>query len=206
MHLTLNLKNNCHQHRNARSASGETVMESVDGVMRSVNAFMLANSWGAVNFSWTFMPTLIEGTESCSGTSSPNAGNLATEAYAGALAGGYNSSGYDYFMVYFPYCSNIGWAGLADVGGTRTWINGHEMPAYVLSHELGHNFGAYHANWGSSGSPYSLMGNGPLPEGHFNVAGKEVFDWVPHDAIAHIPRLSTYSGESRCSTIGMLCL
>jgi len=132
------------------------------------------------------MPTLIEGTESCSGTSSPNAGNLATEAYAGALAGGYNSSGYDYFMVYFPYCSNIGWAGLADVGGTRTWINGHEMPAYVLSHELGHNFGAYHANWGSSGSPYSLMGSAPLPEGHFNVAGKEVFDWVPHDAIVHV--------------------
>src|SRR5262249_12471004 len=45
----------------------------------------------------------------------------------------------------FPYTSQCDWAGLAELSGHRTWING-ELDLRVIGHELGHNFGLHHAS------------------------------------------------------------
>lgn len=55
------------------------------------------------------------------------------------------TSSAQHLLVYFPYRSDCGWAGLGTVGGSRTWINGYPY-VEVSAHELGHNFGIGHAN------------------------------------------------------------
>ncbi|MDP8905383.1 MAG: M12 family metallo-peptidase [Chloroflexota bacterium] len=72
---------------------------------------------------------------------------IATAARAAATADGVVLSNYTNFSYVFPRVSSCGWGGLANVNGVNSWINGTSaMGVYVPSHELGHNFGAHHAN------------------------------------------------------------
>ncbi len=69
----------------------------------------------------------------------------ANEARAKAAAAGVSLSGYQYTVYAFPQAASCGWAGLAYLPGTGSWING-AMTLRVVSHELGHNFGVHHAS------------------------------------------------------------
>ena len=48
-------------------------------------------------------------------------------------------------MYLFPELNSCAWAGLGDIAGPETWINGF-VSLRVMGHELGHNFGVHHAN------------------------------------------------------------
>jgi hypothetical protein len=80
---------------------------------------------------------------------STNAGcnytSWANEARAKATAAGVPLSNYQYTVYAFPQISGCGWAGLAYLPGTTSWING-SMTLRVVGHELGHNFGVHHAS------------------------------------------------------------
>ena len=53
-------------------------------------------------------------------------------------------------IVAFSYTSNIGWLGLAGVGGKGNLLNGAFF-FQEAAHELGHNYGLLHANlWRST--------------------------------------------------------
>jgi hypothetical protein len=69
----------------------------------------------------------------------------ASQARAKAAAAGVDLSGYQYTVYAFPQASSCGWAGLAYLPGTGSWING-AMTLRVVGHELGHNFGVHHAS------------------------------------------------------------
>jgi len=69
----------------------------------------------------------------------------ASEARAKAGAAGVTLSSYQYVVYAFPQTSSCGWAGLAYLPGTSSWING-AMTLRVVSHELSHNFGVHHAS------------------------------------------------------------
>ncbi|MBM2822070.1 MAG: hypothetical protein HW413_816 [Thermoleophilia bacterium] len=84
----------------------------------------------------------------------------ANEARAKAAAAGVSLSGYQYTVYAFPQASSCGWAGLAYLPGTGSWING-AMTLRVVSHELGHNFGVHHASTlacSSGGVPSTFTG------------------------------------------------
>ncbi len=53
-------------------------------------------------------------------------------------------NGFDYVMYWWPRTDACWWGGRGLIGGTTTWING-STDFGLLNHELGHNFGAWHA-------------------------------------------------------------
>jgi Gametolysin peptidase M11 len=69
----------------------------------------------------------------------------ASQARSKAAAAGVNLSAYQYVVYAFPQASSCGWAGLAYLPGTSSWING-AMSLRVVSHEVSHNLGVHHAS------------------------------------------------------------
>ncbi len=62
-----------------------------------------------------------------------------------ASSAGVDLSGYDHRIYIFPHVSACTWAGLADISGPISFING-TLSTRVIAHELGHNLGVHHAS------------------------------------------------------------
>lgn len=132
--------------------------------------------------------------------------NLASQAKKAVAADGVSLSGYGRIIYVFPK-SACSWYGLGTIGGwpSQSWING-SFVLHTVAHELGHNFGLYHANASDCGTSASIgdscstisygdtsdvMG-GKLP-GHFNAFQKERLGWLGYGASPPI-RTVTESG------------
>jgi hypothetical protein len=85
-----------------------------------------------------------------SGNTSCDYSTWASQANTAAQAAGVSLSGYTNIIYMFPKTSACSWSGLGTLGGSQTWINGLSTSLLVgvteVAHELGHNFGAHHAN------------------------------------------------------------
>lgn len=124
--------------------------------------------------------------------------SIATYAKQAASAAGANLSAYTRYVYAFPNnaCS---WWGLGSVGGnpSQAWING-SLALKVVSHEMGHNFGLYHAHTLECGS--TTLGStcttndygdtidtmGLSAAGHFNAFQKERLGWLNYGALPAI--------------------
>lgn len=70
------------------------------------------------------------------------------DAKTAAATDGFAAGDYDHVMYVFPRRpapSTCGWAGLAYMPGSESWING-DLSVRVIAHELGHNLGLNHAS------------------------------------------------------------
>jgi len=121
-----------------------------------------------------------------------DASKLATYAQQAATTAGVDLSAYTRYVYAFPN-NACGWWGLGSVGGSpsHAWING-SLALKVVGHEMGHNFGLYHAHSlecgtatiGSGcttndyGDGIDMMGGSAA--GHFNAFEKERLGWLDY--------------------------
>ena len=128
-------------------------------------------------------------------------GSLADTA---ATAAGYNINSFQNRYYVMPSNGACGWAGLAYVGFGRAWSNAVNA-LWVYGHELGHNFGLWHAgsvNCGAQvlggscgvaeyGDPFDVMGN--IRQMHFNAMQKAGLNWIPSTSVkTHSSGTQTY--------------
>ena len=149
--LLFNFSNNTSQPWTTSSVRGVVFdnSNSVDEYFRDASYGQLALS-GDV-FGWY---TIDSSNAGCQYTT------WANEARAKATAAGVPLASYQYTVYAFPSTSSCGWAGLAYLPGTGSWING-AMTLRVVSHELSHNFGVHHASTlacSSGGTPTTFTG------------------------------------------------
>jgi hypothetical protein len=106
----------------------------------SVSSYFQEESFGATSlsgdvFGWYTLPV----------SNSGCAIDLWTQAAnAAAAAAGVDLGNYQHIVYAFPLASSCGWAGLAEMPGSRVWING-SFVLRVIGHELSHNLGVHHA-------------------------------------------------------------
>ncbi len=130
---------------------------------------------------------------------------LAAQAQQAATNAGVNLASYNRYVYLFPNIAACGWAGLGSIGGrpSQAWINGYVTNLQVIGHEMGHNFGLYHAHSlvcsgvtiGSScstneyGDLYDMMGQ--WTASHFDAFHKEQLGWLNYGSSLPITTVSS---------------
>jgi uncharacterized delta-60 repeat protein len=134
-----------------------------------------------------------------------------SDAQAAAAAAGFTLNDYDRIGVVFSRLSalpgsQITFGGLGNIEGKNFWINS-SYSFRTVTHELGHNYGLYHAShWtvtdGNPVSPtgasdeygdiFDLMGDADTKEYHFSHWNKSLMQWIPDTSVATITTGGTY--------------
>ncbi|MGZ4818357.1 MAG: NEW3 domain-containing protein, partial [Terriglobales bacterium] len=136
--------------------------------------------------------------------SSCDTNTLASLAKQAATAAGVSLNNYKRIVYGFPQSNGCGWSGLGTVGGnpSSAWING-SFNLLVVGHEMGHNFGLYHAHslicpgttlgtncsTGEYGDPFDIMGN--YTASHFDAFHKEQIGWLNYGSSLPISTVSS---------------
>lgn len=132
---------------------------------------------------------------------------LLNDAREVARSYGYDLDNYHLDIVRFSSpgggCNGFGYAGQAYVRGKGCWMLSNSTGVQI--HELGHNYGVWHANYWTGlgdgiishgshveyGNPYDVMGSsGGL--GHFNIAFKNILDWAQDSYVHTVSTSGTY--------------
>lgn len=138
---------------------------------------------------------------------SRDASEVRNAARAAATAAGFNLNNYAFDLTCFGSVPGFAWAGLGYVGAPGSWIRAaYDTSGGVVAHELGHNFGLYHANfWDTGGNSilgagsnveygdsFDTMGNASAGRRHFNTRYKNYLDWLPNTYVRNALTNGTY--------------
>jgi hypothetical protein len=143
-----------------------------------------------------------------------NTGNDELHAAArSAASANFTLANYDRIVVLFSSLagfsgSKITYGGLASIGGPYVWVNG-EFDFRVVSHELGHTYGLYHAGFWevTDGNPISSGGTmkeygddfdtmganyADDPNTDFNPYYKNIIGWIANSQVQTVTTNGTY--------------
>lgn len=173
-------------------------------VMDSVNGFYTEGSYDLTSLLTTVTPLLtLPKTKWWYSTSGP--GGLSSDAREAARRAGYETANYNLDIVAFTSVPGFDFGGLASVHGKGIWLQSTGVG--VTSHELGHNYGLWHANlWDAStnfsavgpgtnleyGNIFDTMGSATAGNNQFNATHKNVLDWIPDTAVHNVTTNGVY--------------
>jgi hypothetical protein len=187
-----------------------TPAEAAKAIFKDANAFMLENSYQQTSFTgdvvgWYTLPATTTALQTSGGCDTQTIQN---QANAAATAAGVNLAGYRHLVYVFPQLSSCGFAGASDVGGnpSHSYING-DLTTHVVTHELGHALGVWHAHFlfcGPAilgplssctaveyGDPGDVMGSINDYAAHYNAFQKERLGWLNYGASTAIITATT---------------
>lgn len=175
----------------------EESVSTVDAraLMDQVSEFILANSYGAASLQVTVTDLLMlpYSLNRYSGLSDPGTllATILQDARAAAQDAGYDVDAFDLDGVLAS--PSVAPTNCARVGNRGLVLR--DSDANTACHEIGHNFGLWHANaWLTSdgsilgegsnveyANPFDTMGLGVME--HFNACSKFALGWLPHTAV-----------------------
>ncbi len=172
--------------------------------MNGVDAYYVQNSYDLTSLDPTVAPLVtLPQLKAWYATIGP--GQLLADAREATRLAGYDTKNYDRDIVAFTSVPGYGFGGLAYVGGKGVWLQ--SMGTGVTAHELGHNYGLWHANFWDTitnasmvgpgtnleyGNIYDTMGAGGAGIYQFNAAHKGKLDWLKADAVQVIASNGVY--------------
>jgi hypothetical protein len=168
----------------------------------SVNTYLQESSFGRVSLVGDVLGwyTIDDSSKGC------RFARWARAALQAAIADGHYAS-YQHYVFVFPHAPGCTWAGMAELPGTKAWING-ELTMRVVGHELGHNLGAHHASGlhctedgrrvavsdrcmlEEYGDPFDIMGGGAR---HMSNWNKAKLGWLSPSNLATASASGTYT-------------
>jgi plastocyanin len=194
---------------------GEPISQSAaeTSINSTCNQFFDANSYGKTSMTTVVTPTLRLPRTRAEYLDGGAYVQLRTDALNAARDAGFEPNAYSNDIVAFAQTFS-GWAGRGYVGSRGTWLNG-SFSLRVTAHELGHNYGAFHANyWSTSGlapigpgssteygNPFDLMGGGNGQGNHFNAWFKRRFDWLTDTTVQTVTASGTYRVQALEPTV-----
>jgi len=170
-------------------------------LMRTANNFFVENSFGATSLSAMVTPLLtLPYPAAWYGADGADTA-LLVDARRAAVAAGYDPDGYDLDCVHFRL-NQMG--NQAYVGAKGIWLQ-TAVPG-LFCHELGHNFGLWHANaWVTSdgtvigsghnqeyGNVFDAMGSGEMTPHPFNACHKNRLGWLPETSVQSVTSDGVY--------------
>ncbi len=181
----------------ATVASGDTTFNS--SLVSGLNTFYTQGSYGATSFNLVGSGSDVTPIMRMPQTYAYYSGNnfydqLRADAKAAAALLGYTIANYNWDITCMSSGSGGsfgGWSGLGYVGAPGAWVRSNSVG--VSAHEVGHNYGLWHANYWSTtsdsiigpgsnqeyGNQYDTMGSANAGAYQFNAYEKNVLQWLP---------------------------
>jgi hypothetical protein len=172
--------------------------------MDEVNQWFIENSYNTTEIIPTVTPLLMmpypKAFYSLQGT-----GRLLSDSREAARTqAGLDTDNFAWDIVRHPSVPGFNYGGLAFVRGKGVWLQ--SSGTGVTSHELGHNYGLWHANYWTAnggsiigpgtheeyGNSFDTMGAASAGANHFNAAFKYQLDWLPVTFVHNVTSNGTY--------------
>ena len=172
-------------------------------VMDNVNRWYVENSYGTTSLTPTVTPLLMLPYAKDYYTVESNV-RLLEDARHAARQAGFDTDDYDWDMVRHSAVPGFDFGGAALIGEKGIWLQ--DSSVGVVCHELGHNYGLWHANsWNSIndsvigigthseyGNRFDTMGVPEAGNHHFNAAFKNQLHWLGASFVENITNSGTY--------------
>lgn len=173
-------------------------------LMTNVGLWFGENSYGTTDMATTVTPLLTLPKAKTWYKTNDNYMALLADARTASKAAGFDTAGYDLDCVHFASTFS-GWSGRGYVGGKGVWLQSGNSVG-VACHELGHNYGLWHANYwnapgdtiigpGSNteyGNVFDTMGSASAGDRQFNAFEKNVLSWIPSASVLTVTNSGLY--------------
>ena len=173
-------------------------------MMTNVSNWFAENSYSTTEMITTVTPPLTMPKTKEWYKTNNNYNALLTDARAVAKTNGYDTASYNLDCAHFKSVFS-GWSGRAYVGGKGAWLQSGNSIG-VASHEFGHNYGLWHANfWNATGdtvigpgsnteygNSFDTMGSASAGDKQFNAYEKNKLSWLPSTNVLIITNSGLY--------------
>lgn len=172
--------------------------------MDEVNQWFIENSYGSTQIIPTVTPLLMLPYPKAFYSEQGTSRLLSDSRQAARDQANLDTDNFSWDIVRHGSVPGFNYGGLGFVRGKGTWLQ--SSGTGVTCHELGHNYGLWHANYWTAGADsitgpgsnseygnsFDTMGAASAGANHFNAAFKYQLDWLPETFIHNVTTNGTY--------------